>query len=253
MAEDETSQTDYKWQPITDLSDNWQSLGVPELASLATVWAEQREQLEESQALKQFNDRLMRQWSIETGIIERIYTLDRGVTQVLVEQGIDAALIPHWSTDVLPSDLVLVLQDHCEAVEGLFDFVASRQGLTISFIRQLHQVLTRHQEFADAVDQFGNLVSLPLERGNWKKLPNNPTRPDGTVHEYCPPEQVVGEMERLLAYHASHDNVSPEIESAWLHHRFAQIHPFQDGNGRVARALATMVFLGRVVPSCHYS
>src|SRR5262249_23634455 len=27
------------------------------------------------------------------------------------------------------------------------------------------------------------------------------------------------------------------------HHRFAQIHPFQDGNGRVVRALASLVFL----------
>ena len=35
----------------------------------------------------------------------------------------------------------------------------------------------------------------------------------------------------------------PEVEAAWLHHRFGQIHPFQDGNGRVARALATMIFL----------
>ena len=27
------------------------------------------------------------------------------------------------------------------------------------------------------------------------------------------------------------------LVAAWLHHRFTQIHPFQDGNGRVARAL----------------
>jgi len=37
--------------------------------------------------------------------------------------------------------------------------------------------------------------------------------------------------------------VPPEIEAAWLHHRFAQIHPFQDGNGRVVRAMASLVFL----------
>ena len=36
---------------------------------------------------------------------------------------------------------------------------------------------------------------------------------------------------------------SPEVLSAWLHHRFTQIHPFQDGNGRVARILASLVFL----------
>lgn len=43
--------------------------------------------------------------------------------------------------------------------------------------------------------------------------------------------------------HGEHTDVTPEVEAAWLHHRFTQIHPFQDGNGRVARALATVVFL----------
>ena len=31
--------------------------------------------------------------------------------------------------------------------------------------------------------------------------------------------------------------------AAWLHHRFTQIHPYQDGNGRLARTLTTMVLL----------
>lgn len=35
----------------------------------------------------------------------------------------------------------------------------------------------------------------------------------------------------------------PGSRGAWLHHRFAQIHPFEDGNGRVARALTAAVFL----------
>jgi hypothetical protein len=50
-------------------------------------------------------------------------------------------------------------------------------------------------------------------------------------------------MDRLVELHQLHKGVEPEVESAWLHHRFTQIHPFQDGNGRVARALATLVFL----------
>jgi len=64
-------------------------------------------------------------------------------------------------------------------------------------------------------------------------------------HEYCPPEHVAAEMDRLIAMHESHrtKDVVPEIEAAWLHHRFAQIHPFQDGNGRVARAVASLIFL----------
>lgn len=45
--------------------------------------------------------------------------------------------------------------------------------------------------------------------------------------------------------HEEHEarGVPVEVEAAWLHHRFAQIHPYQDGNGRVARALASLLFL----------
>jgi len=52
-------------------------------------------------------------------------------------------------------------------------------------------------------------------------------------------------MDRLLQLHNHHiqDGVAGEVQAAWLHHRFTQIHPFQDGNGRVARALALLVLL----------
>ena len=52
-------------------------------------------------------------------------------------------------------------------------------------------------------------------------------------------------MNRLLEIHNQHQemDVPPEIEAAWLHHRFTQIHPFQDGNGRVACTLASLIFI----------
>ena len=45
--------------------------------------------------------------------------------------------------------------------------------------------------------------------------------------------------------HAHHDagGVPAEVQAAWLHHRFTQIHPFQDGNGRLARAIASSVLI----------
>jgi hypothetical protein len=52
-------------------------------------------------------------------------------------------------------------------------------------------------------------------------------------------------MDRLIVFHQRHIDcgVTPEVAAAWLHHRFTQIHPFQDGNGRVARALASLVLV----------
>lgn len=50
-------------------------------------------------------------------------------------------------------------------------------------------------------------------------------------------------MDRLIQYWAELDTTAthPIVKAAWLHHRFVQIHPFADGNGRVARALTLLV------------
>ena len=52
-------------------------------------------------------------------------------------------------------------------------------------------------------------------------------------------------MDRLIQIHTEHvaENVPSDVQAAWLHHRFTQIHPFQDGNGRVAPALASLVLV----------
>jgi len=52
-------------------------------------------------------------------------------------------------------------------------------------------------------------------------------------------------MERLVQLYRGLEErgVKSIIRSAWLHHRFTQIHPFQDGNGRIARALSAFVLI----------
>lgn len=234
-----------QWTFIQDLPENKQELPHRELESLASIWKEQSATLEKRDALRQFNERLRREWAIETGIIEDLYSIDRGITQLLIEKGIEASLIPHGSSDKPAEQIVPILKDQEEVLEGLFDFVARRRDLSTSYVKELHQALTRHQETSQAVNGIGRLVEVPLLRGEWKQQSNNPTRPDGEIYQYCPPEHVEAEMDRLIAMHQKHQrtDVPPEVEAAWLHHRFTQIHPFQDGNGRIARALASLVFL----------
>lgn len=235
----------YRWSPISDLPEHWQTLVSPELASFAPIWLEHKQTLQQSEDLRQFIDKMKREWSIETGIIENIYTLDRGITQTLINHGIQEEFIPRGMTDKPPSLLVRILKDHESVIDGLFDFIAHRRQLSVSYIREMHQALTRHQDTTEGIDQFGNKQEIPLLKGEWKKLPNNPTRPDGLIHEYCPPVHVASEMDRMVEMNLKHQDaqVPPEVEAAWLHHRFTQIHPFQDGNGRVARALTSMVLI----------
>ncbi len=234
------------WIPIEDLPENWHALRSSELPQLIQVWNEQADRLRNSGEFKTYMLRLRREIAIETGIIERLYTLDRGVTRLLIEQGFNEALIPHGATDQPPKKVIALIKDQERAVEGLFDFVAGQRDLSISYIRELHQVLTNNQESTEGlVYETGQIITIPLLRGDWKKFPNNPQRADGSIHEYCPPEQVASEMDKLINWHKFHlsKSVSPEVEAAWLHHRFTQIHPFQDGNGRVARCIASLVFI----------
>jgi Fic family protein len=234
-----------EWYPIEDLPDELRNFSNPDLQALAQSWQERLKQLKESEKLKEFTLRQRRQWAIETGIIERVYTLDRGITQVLIEKGIEDSLIPHGASNK-PSALVTsIIKDQKEVIDGLFDFVAQRRSLSTSYIKQMHQVFMRNQATTEGIDELGHYVDIEVIRGDWKKWPNNPKRVDGVVHQYCPPEQVSNEMENLISMHLIHmeEGLCPEIEAAWLHHRFTQIHPFQDGNGRIARALASLIFL----------
>ncbi len=123
------------------------------------------------------------------------------------------------------------------------DGVAANRPLTKGLIHELHLILTKHEDTTVAVDQFGNRREIPLLKGKFKELPNNPRRPDGTVHEYCPPLHVESEIENLLLWLSQYATEDPIVVAAWLHHRFTQIHPYQDGNGRVARALTTLILL----------
>ena len=237
--------TIYKWRPISDLGSDPKSLTDGELESLRRIWADQKKDLTERGVLEEFDKRLRREWSIETGIIENVYTLDRGVTRTLIEKGIDAALIPHGASDRDSALVARIIQDHYDALQGMFDFVGGQRLLSTGYVKELHAALLRNQDTHTVVDQFGKAFEKQLEKGQYKSAPNSPTRADGSVHEYSPPEHVASEMDRLLLMHAEHtaQGIPTEVEAAWLHHRFAQIHPFADGNGRVARAIASLVFI----------
>ena len=62
------------------------------------------------------------------------------------------------------------------------------------------------------------------------------------IHYHAPePELVPAEMERFLAWFNSPDTPRDYVKSAVAHFWFVSIHPFDDGNGRISRAIADMV------------
>lgn len=62
------------------------------------------------------------------------------------------------------------------------------------------------------------------------------------IHYIAPsPERVDGEMAQFLDWFNRQENVNSVIRSAIAHFWFVSIHPFEDGNGRLARILSDML------------
>lgn len=62
------------------------------------------------------------------------------------------------------------------------------------------------------------------------------------VHYIAPaPERIEGEMTMFLNWFNRDENISYVVRSAIAHLWFVSIHPFEDGNGRLARILSDML------------
>lgn len=239
------------WQPI-HFSGAWTKVDTSILDDLAPSWFRRRNELREGNFdYEEFIERLKRQHAIETGVVEKLYDLSEGITQTFIKEGFVESYLSHDDTNIPPQQLMGYLKSHFDAMDFIFDLVKNERPLSITFIKQLHQLITKHQEHTTAINSLGQKVNIGLLKGEFKSHENNPQREDGKIIKYCPPVHVVSEMDKLIQIHSEllEKKVNPIVISAWVHHAFTQIHPFQDGNGRIARLLASLILIrGNLFP-----
>lgn len=233
------------WKHI-ELTSTWLTCDTSTIDDLSPSWFARREVLQNnSQEYHDFITELKREHAIETGIIERMYDLEKGITETFIKKGFVESYLSHNDTNVPVPKLLAHLTDHLDAVDFVFDVVKLNRALSIGFIKDLHSLVTRNQEYAEGRDQFGTKTKIDLLKGEFKRFENNPTREDGTIVLYCPPDHVAAEMDNLVSIYNDAENkaIHPLICATWFHHAFTTIHPFQDGNGRVARLLASLILI----------
>lgn len=86
-------------------------------------------------------------------------------------------------------------------------------------------------------------------RGNYKQHPNSveASLPDGTKRlvfaTTAPGIATEDAMRTLLAWYEQDTATHPLVKCALFCYEFLSIHPFQDGNGRLSRLLATLLLL----------
>ena len=227
-----------KWRPIQPLDSSVEktlSGDVAVVDSLRDSWTARTSSLASADRAW-LRRRTLRKHAIETGIIEGLYDIDRGLTETLVAEGLTMKAVAR-AGGKLPAEVLEMLVAQYEGLELVTEYVNLDLPPATSLVKELHALITRTQTHYDAADSLGRRFQAELSHGSYKKLPNNVLRSDGSLLEFAPPEQVPGEIERLVELYNGMDGIHPLISAAWMHHRFVQIHPFQDGNGRVARAL----------------
>jgi Fic family protein len=114
-------------------------------------------------------------------------------------------------------------------------FMRDRMGdtLTPALVLELHRILT--EGTLDNPDAAGRLQTTDEERIAVVD------RIDGTVlHQPPPAEQLPWRLEKMCEFANSADEdpwIHPVVRGVLLHFWLAYDHPFEDGNGRTARAL----------------
>lgn len=123
---------------------------------------------------------------------------------------------------------------------------ATDRPLTEYFIKTLHQTLLREDYTVHKTQKDGSIVSYTVHAGQYKTRPNSVITTTGERFEYASPEETPALMTDLVAWYnnASQESTLSALELASLfHYRYIRIHPFEDGNGRIARLLVNFILL----------
>ena len=103
----------------------------------------------------------------------------------------------------------------------------------------------------------GKSGMIPITVGNWRDDRGGPMQvvsgPIGreVVHYEAPAAAMLeAEMQMFLDWFNGHSDVDPVLKAGLAHLWFVTVHPFDDGNGRIARAIADMA-LARAGDSPH--
>ena len=126
---------------------------------------------------------------------------------------------------------------HSTAIDLIFGLVNKKDPISANDLFSLHTAV-----------QTQRVVDIYRPVGNWKKEPNRAEvviGDDQKIIEYSPPHQIQELMSLWLSFLNEHMNSTitkkDAIEAyAKLHLAFVHIHPFYDGNGRMARLLSNL-------------
>lgn len=113
--------------------------------------------------------------------------------------------------------------------------------LSESFIRELNSTILVGDFYKTSND---GEYRYKIHTGVYKTRPNSVITPSGESFDYASPEETPSMMAGLISWYREEEKkrvLSPIQLAALFHFRYIRIHPFEDGNGRIARLLVNYI------------
>jgi len=119
-----------------------------------------------------------------------------------------------------------------------------QRPLTENFIRNLNRTILVQDYWKNARTPDGQNSRMLVKTGTYKTRPNSVITVTGELFDYAAPEETPAFMTSLVEWYnavSGKGEMSPLQLATLLHYRYIRIHPFEDGNGRIARLLTSFV------------
>jgi Fic family protein len=212
------------------------NLHFPELSDLAAKW-------QAVQPLRgEQDDRLWRklrlEWTFHSNHIEG-NTLTYGETELLLLH--DRTSGSHTHREYLE------MKAHSVAIEHVRHLATDRsRPLTEADIRDLNRIILKEPYWTAASTPDGQPTRKEIHPGEYKTTPNSVRTVTGEMFYYASVEDTPPKMQALVKWVQQELELPtqhPVVTAARLHYDFVRIHPFDDGNGRVARLLMNYMML----------
>ena len=140
----------------------------------------------------------------------------------------------------------LEITGHNQVLKTIEDLVKTDFPLTENFIRELHTILLKSSYEVDAITPDGQPSKKKIEIGRYKTTPNHVITKTGEIFRFASPEETPAKMHDLLDWYSKKlitPDLNPIFLAAEFHYSFIRIHPFDDGNRRIARILMNFILM----------
>ena len=206
---------------ITQLAAEWQALQPPPAECNDRLWK-----------------KLRLEWNFHSNHIEG-NTLTYGETELLLLH--DRTTGNHTHREYVE------MKAHNVGIEHVRALATDRsRPLTEGDVRDLNRIILKESFWKPAVTGDGQPTRKEILPGQYKTTPNSVRTATGEIFHYASVEDTHPRMQALASWmqdELAHPTLHPVAFATKVHYDFIRIHPFDDGNGRVARLLVNYVLM----------